>query len=69
MLFGIGLLIVGHKVIINGIRNLCKGGFLDENFLMTIATVAALCINYYTESVAVMVFFCLKNSEFFSFWG
>lgn len=55
--FFVGLMIVGYDVIINAFRNLFKARFLDENFLMMIATVGALVIGYWTESVAVMLFY------------
>ncbi|MCQ2069984.1 MAG: heavy metal translocating P-type ATPase, partial [archaeon] len=53
----IGLLIVGYNVLINAFKNLYKARFLDENFLMTVATLGALIIGEWTESVAVMVFY------------
>lgn len=53
------LVAVGYDVILNGFRALFNGKGLDEHFLMTIATLAALCINYYTESVAVMTFYLI----------
>ena len=62
-IFFIGLLVVGYDVIINGAKTLVKGGFLDENFLMTAATVGAIAVSligdhgYWTESVAVMLFY------------
>ena len=61
--FFIGLLVVGYDVIINAGKTLVKGGFLDENFLMTVATVGAIAVSligdhgYWTESVAVMLFY------------
>ena len=62
-IFAIGLLACGHDVIFKGIRNIFRNRFLDENLLMTLATVAALVIGYWTESVAIMVFY--KIGEFF----
>ncbi len=64
IVFGAGLAVIGYDVIIGGIRNLLKAGFLDEKFLMTVATVGALAVScldpdsdYWTESVAVMAFY------------
>ncbi len=62
-IFFCGLLIVGYDVIISAFRNLSKARFLDENFLMMIATFGALAVSmigddaYWSESVAVMVFY------------
>lgn len=50
-------LIVGYKVIIRASKNVLAGVPFDENFLMTIATVAAFGIGEYPEGVAVMLFY------------
>ena len=39
------------------LRNILHGRVFDENLLMTIATIGALCIGKYTEAVAVMLFY------------
>jgi Cd2+/Zn2+-exporting ATPase len=64
LIFGIGLVAVGYDVLIGGIRNLFRAGFLDEKFLMTVATVGALAVSYidedsdyWVEAVAVMAFY------------
>ncbi|KUE74234.1 hypothetical protein AUQ37_05450 [Candidatus Methanomethylophilus sp. 1R26] len=57
VIFLIGLLIVGWDVIAEGVRNVCGHLSLDEKMLMSIAALAALCIGYWTESVAVMTFY------------
>ncbi len=61
--FLVGLVITGYDVFVKAARNILGRSFLDENFLMAIATVAALAIGYWTESVAIMVFY--KIGEFF----
>lgn len=43
------LIAVGSAVFVSGIRSLVKGGFLDEHFLMSVASLAAIAIGYYTE--------------------
>ncbi len=48
---------VGYDVVISAAKNCLKGKMLDENFLMTIATIAAFAIGEYPEAVAVMVFY------------
>ena len=50
-------LIVGYEVIINAIKELVTEFSIDEEFLMTIATVGAWCIGEGTEAVAVMLFY------------
>ncbi len=49
--------IVGWDVIRKAAVNLAHGQWMDENFLMCIATVGALCISEYPEAVFVMLFY------------
>ena len=44
-------------------KNILKGRFFDENFLMTIATLGAIAIHQLPEAVGVMLFF--KIGELF----
>ncbi|MDD2371179.1 MAG: heavy metal translocating P-type ATPase [Firmicutes bacterium] len=62
-LFIISYLLVGGSILINAIRNLKHGNFLDENFLMSIATLGAFYIKAYPEAIAVMLFY--QIGEFF----
>jgi len=57
LVFFCGLMVVGYDVIFNAVRNIGRARFLDENFLMMVATVGALIIGEYPESVAVMMFY------------
>ncbi|MFN8254176.1 MAG: heavy metal translocating P-type ATPase [Bacteroidales bacterium] len=57
LLFGIGYLIVGWKVISTAVKNIIRGQFFDEQFLMTIATLGAFAIDQMPEAVAVMLFY------------
>ena len=50
-------LIIGYDILYKSIRNIFKGQLLDENFLMSIATIGAFFIGEYLEAVAVMVFY------------
>ena len=59
IIYIIGYIIVGAEVVIEAIENICKGEFLDENFLMTIATIGAFFIGEYPEAVMVMLLFDL----------
>ena len=49
--------LIGGKVILSSIRNISKGQVFDENFLMAVATVAAIAVKQYPEAVAVMLFY------------
>ena len=57
VLFFASYICLGYDIVWLAVRNLCKGQMLDENFLMTIATVAAFIIGEYPEAVAVMLFY------------
>jgi hypothetical protein len=47
----------GKDVILAAVRNIIKGNALDENFLMTVATLGAAAIGEYPEAVGVMLFY------------
>ncbi|MBR6616261.1 MAG: heavy metal translocating P-type ATPase, partial [Oscillospiraceae bacterium] len=50
-------LILGFDIIVASVKNISKGQFFDEKFLMCIATIGALVIGCPEEAVGVMVFF------------
>ena len=50
-------LIVGWNVIASAVKNIIRGQFFDEQFLMTIATLGAFAIHQMPEAVAVMLFY------------
>lgn len=56
-------LVSGYDVIWKAIKNISKGKVFDENFLMTVATIAALAIRSYKEAASVMIFY--QIGEFF----
>ncbi len=62
-LFICALLISGYRVFIDAFRGIIRKDFLDEKFLMSIASIGAMIIGEYTEGVAVMLFFLI--GEFF----
>lgn len=70
-LFGVDLwyvyvaayLLLGWDVILSCFKELFRGKFFTENFLMTLASAAALLLSNYTEAVAVMLFY--KIGQFF----
>lgn len=53
----IAYLILGKDVLWTALKNMKNGHVLDENFLMSIATVGAFAINEYAEAVGVMLFY------------
>ena len=55
--FILALLIAGLPVFIGAARGILRRDFLDEKFLMSIASVGAFIIGEATEGVAVMLFF------------
>lgn len=60
ILLGISLFayfIIGYDILFRCIKNIKRGQFLDENFLMSIATIGAFAIGEYLEAVAVMIFY------------
>ena len=59
----IAYVILGWDVVLKSFKNLSKGNFMDENFLMTIATFGAFYLNESTEAVGVMLFY--KVGEYF----
>ncbi|MEG4836814.1 heavy metal translocating P-type ATPase [Microcoleus sp. B9-D4] len=56
-------LLSGWNVLTSAARNILRGRFFDENFLMTIATLGAVAIHKLPEAVGVMLFF--KIGELF----
>lgn len=60
---GTAYLILGWRVLLTAIRNICHGQVFDENFLMSIATIAAFCIGDFAEGAGVMLFY--RIGEFF----
>lgn len=51
------LLVIGYDIVIDAVKNLFQGHMLDENFLMSLATIGAFCVGEYLEGVAVMLLF------------
>lgn len=49
--------VVGYGVIKQVFHNVKKGNFLDENFLMFVATIGAMLVGEYPEAVGVMLFY------------
>ena len=56
-LFLLPYLLVGYDVLRKAVLGIVHGQLLDENFLMTIATIGAMVIREYPEAVFVMLFY------------
>ena len=50
-------LLAGWEIITKGIKGVINGQALDENFLMSIASLAAFALGEYVEAIAVMLFY------------
>ena len=57
VLFLVPYFIIGHDVLRKAVLGIVHGEVFDENFLMAVATVGALCLGEFSESVAVMLFY------------
>lgn len=56
-LFLVPYLVLGAPVLAKAGRNIRAGHIFDENFLMCVATIGALCLAEFPEAVAVMLFY------------
>lgn len=61
-LFILSYLLIGYDVLIRAFKNLRKGFVLDENFLMSIATIGAIFLKQYEEAATVILLY--KFGEF-----
>ncbi|MBQ6947538.1 MAG: cadmium-translocating P-type ATPase, partial [Clostridia bacterium] len=57
VLYLIPYLFSGYKILLTAGKNILRGQVFDEKFLMALATVGAIAIGEYPESVFVMLFF------------
>lgn len=57
VLFIAAYVILGLGIVWTAIKNLAKGHVFDENFLMSVATLAAFAIGDFAEAVGVMLFY------------
>lgn len=57
LFFLVGYVIAGGDIVIKAVKNISQGQVFDENFLMTVATIGALLLGEYSESIAVMLFY------------
>ena len=57
LLFLVPYLTVGWDILWKAVRNIFRGNFLDENFLMAVASIGAFAIGEYPEAVVVILFY------------
>ncbi len=50
-------LALGWKVLLTAGKNIIRGEIFDENFLMAVATIGALCVGEYEEAILVMLLY------------
>lgn len=50
-------LLVGYGVVKSAVKNILRGEFFDEKFLMSVASLGAVCIGQIPEAVAIMLFY------------
>ncbi|MBQ4062006.1 MAG: cadmium-translocating P-type ATPase [Christensenellaceae bacterium] len=63
-IFLISFAVIGYDVVYKAVRNLFCGQVLDENLLMTVASIGAFVIRSYSEAVAVMLLY--QIGEYFT---
>lgn len=56
-------LLLGLSILKASVEGLVRGHVLDENFLMSIATIGAFCIDQFPEAVGIMLFY--RVGEYF----
>ncbi|MDD4689852.1 MAG: heavy metal translocating P-type ATPase, partial [Eubacteriales bacterium] len=52
-----GYIVIAYDVLVSAYNSIRKGRGLDETFLISLATIGAICIGEYTEGVMVMVLY------------
>lgn len=57
VIFLVPYLVLGWPVLKKATRNIAAGHVFDENFLMCVATIGALCLAEFPEAVAVILFY------------
>lgn len=55
-------IVVGFDIVKSSISKIASGNFMDEEFLMTLASVAAIVSGEYAEAVAVMLFYTVGET-------
>lgn len=61
-LYVVALVLSGARVFSDSVRGILRRDFLDEKFLMTVASIGAMIVGEFSEGVAVMLFFLIGES-------
>ena len=59
IIYLISYLSVSYSVLLKGLKNILNKSFLDEFFLMSVASIAAFCIKEYNEAILVIIFYLI----------
>lgn len=57
ILFILSYIVSGYDIILTAIKNIAHGEIFDENFLMAVASLGAMCIRDFAEAPAVILFY------------
>ncbi len=57
VVFILAYILLGWEIVLTALKNLKSGRIFDENFLMSVATLAAFVIGDFAEAVGVMLFY------------
>lgn len=53
----IAFIVSGKDIVVEAVKNLLRGEFLDERFLMSISSIGALVLGEYPEAAAIMILY------------
>ena len=62
ILYILAFILSGCEVFISAVRGILRRDFLDEKFLMSIASIGAMIVGEFSEGVAVMLFFMIGEA-------
>ena len=62
LIFAVPYIVLGLNVILDAVHGLAGKQFLDEKFLMSVASVGALAVGEYAEAVLVMLLYRLGEA-------
>lgn len=57
LLFYIAYIVIAYEIALKALKNILNGKVFDENFLMAVATIGAICIKELPEAVMVMLLY------------
>lgn len=57
IIIAVTLMLISYRIILRAIKNLLKGRFFDEYFLMSLASISAFSIGEYYEAITIMLLY------------